>query len=52
MATLDQLQLLIAQLKAAREAKGLSLADLKELTGMDRSALSKLELGKSLSRLR
>ena len=31
--------------KAAREAKGLSLADLKELTGMDRSALSKLETG-------
>ena len=33
------------QLKAAREAKGLSLADLTELTGMDRSALSKLETG-------
>ena len=28
-----------------REAKGLSLADLTELTGMDRSALSKLETG-------
>jgi DNA-binding XRE family transcriptional regulator len=45
MATLDQLQELLAQLKAAREAKGLSLADLTELTGMDRSALSKLETG-------
>ncbi len=33
------------QLKAAREAKSLSLADLTELTGMDRSALSKLETG-------
>jgi predicted transcriptional regulator len=45
MAALDQLQELLRQLKAAREAKGLSLADLTELTGMDRSALSKLETG-------
>ena len=45
MATLDRLQELLVQLKAAREAKGLSLADLTELTGMDRSALSKLETG-------
>jgi ribosome-binding protein aMBF1 (putative translation factor) len=45
MATLDHLQDLLLQLKAAREAKGLSLADLTELTGMDRSALSKLETG-------
>ena len=45
MATLDQLHELLTQLKAAREAKGLSLADLTELTGMDRSALSKLETG-------
>lgn len=45
MATLDHLQVLLLQLKAAREAKGLSLADLTELTGMDRSALSKLETG-------
>src|ERR1700693_4251347 len=45
MATLDQLQELLLQLKAAREAKGLSLADMTELTGMDRSALSKLETG-------
>ena len=45
MATLDQLQDLLRQLKAAREAKGLSLADLTELTGMDPSALSKLETG-------
>src|SRR5437588_10054074 len=44
-ATLDQLDALLEQLKAAREAKGLSLADLTELTGMDRSALSKLETG-------
>jgi len=45
LAALDQLQELLLQLKAAREAKGLSLADLTELTGMDRSALSKLENG-------
>jgi DNA-binding XRE family transcriptional regulator len=45
MAIFDQLQALLQQLKAAREAKGLSLADLTELTGMDRSALSKLETG-------
>ncbi len=45
MASLDQLEKLFTQLKAAREAKGLSLADLTELTGMDRSALSKLETG-------
>lgn len=44
-ATLEQLQDLLRQLKTAREAKGLSLADLTELTGMDRSALSKLETG-------
>jgi DNA-binding XRE family transcriptional regulator len=41
----DQLQELLRQLKAAREARGLSLADLTERTGMDRSALSKLETG-------
>jgi ribosome-binding protein aMBF1 (putative translation factor) len=45
MATLDQLDEVVKQLKAAREAKGLSLADLTEQTGMDRSALSKLENG-------
>jgi DNA-binding XRE family transcriptional regulator len=45
MSSLDQLQELLDQLKAAREAKGLSLADLTDLTGMDRSALSKLETG-------
>lgn len=44
-ARLGQLQEVLKQLKAAREAKGLSLADLTEITGMDRSALSKLETG-------
>jgi len=36
---------LLAQLKAAREAKGLSLDDLTAITGLDRSALVELELG-------
>ncbi len=45
MAALDQLQELLTELKAAREAKGLSLSDLTEITGMDRSVLSKLETG-------
>ncbi|MFO0844812.1 MAG: helix-turn-helix transcriptional regulator [Gemmataceae bacterium] len=44
-ATLDQLRGVLARLKAAREEKGLSLADMMERTGMDRSALSKLETG-------
>jgi len=45
MAARDQLQELCAQLKAAREKRGLSLGDLTELTGMDRSAICKLETG-------
>ena len=45
LASLDELHELLMQLKAAREAKGLSLSDMTELTGMDRSALSKLETG-------
>jgi ribosome-binding protein aMBF1 (putative translation factor) len=49
LVTLDQLEDLIQQLKAAREAKGLSLSDLTQLTGMDRSALSKLETGQRLN---
>ena len=40
-----QLEELVGQLKAAREAQGLSLAEMTERTGMDRSALSKLETG-------
>jgi DNA-binding phage protein len=39
----QQLAAVMCKLKAAREAKGLSLADIYERTGMDRSALSKLE---------
>jgi DNA-binding phage protein len=42
---LEELDIVFAQLKAAREAQGLSLADITERTGMDRSALSKLETG-------
>lgn len=46
VATLDQLHELLEHLRAAREAKGLSLADLTGMTGMDRFALSKLETGR------
>lgn len=35
-----------AALKSIRQAQGKSLSDMKELTGMDRSAISKLESGK------
>jgi DNA-binding XRE family transcriptional regulator len=45
MDAVEQLQALLSQLKAAREKRGLSLADVTNLTGMDRSALSKLENG-------
>jgi len=45
LTSLNQLEELLKQLKVAREAKGLSLADMTELTGMDRSAISKLETG-------
>ena len=49
LAALDQLQELIRQLMLAREELGLSLADLTQRTGMDRSALSKLETGQRLN---
>jgi DNA-binding XRE family transcriptional regulator len=42
---LENLEALVEQLKAIREEKGLSLADMTRLTGMDPSALSKLETG-------
>jgi DNA-binding XRE family transcriptional regulator len=45
MAAYDQFAELLRQLREAREQRGLSLAELTELTGMDRSALSKLESG-------
>jgi DNA-binding XRE family transcriptional regulator len=45
LSAFDQLGELLSQLKAAREERGLSLADLTDLTGMDRSAISKLETG-------
>ena len=46
---LDQVKDLVQQLRAAREEKGLSLSDLTRMTGMDRSALSKLETGQRLN---
>ncbi len=44
-ADLEQVADLAKQLKAAREERGLSLSDMTELTGMDRSSLSRLETG-------
>ncbi len=44
-AALDQLQELLAQLKAARCERPQPGRPLADLTGMDRSALSKLETG-------
>jgi DNA-binding XRE family transcriptional regulator len=49
LVALDQVSELVHELKAAREEKGLSLADMTRLTGMDRSALSKLETGQRLN---
>ena len=42
---LAQLSDLLKELKEAREERDLSLSELTELTGMDRSAISKLESG-------
>ncbi len=38
-----QLEAVMRELRTAREARGLSLADIYRQTGIDRSALSKLE---------
>lgn len=38
-----------AELKKVRETQGLSLGDLQRLTGIDRSALSKLERGERVN---
>jgi len=38
-----------AELKKVREAQGLSLGDVERLTGIDRSALSKLERGERVN---
>ena len=45
MAALDQVDGLLQELKNARETQGLSLQDVSDRTGMDRSAISKLESG-------
>ncbi len=42
----DPLARLCEQLRATRQKKGLSLADVMKLTGMDRAAISKLETGR------
>lgn len=38
-----------AELRKVREAQGLTLSDLQRLTGIDRSALSKLERGERVN---
>jgi DNA-binding XRE family transcriptional regulator len=45
MAAREQLDRVFEQLRGARQDKGLSLADVTRLSGMDRSAVSKLETG-------
>ena len=45
MSAREQLGELLEQLKTARQKRDMTLADLSELTGMDCSALSKLETG-------
>jgi DNA-binding XRE family transcriptional regulator len=40
---------MLAKLKKHREARGLSLSDVAELSGMDRSAVSRLENGQYLN---
>lgn len=42
----DVLDNLMKQLKAARDKSGLSLGEMTRATGMDRSAISKLENGR------
>jgi predicted XRE-type DNA-binding protein len=42
---MSSIQAVFQQLRQIREAKGLSLRDIQDLTGIDASALSKLERG-------
>jgi DNA-binding XRE family transcriptional regulator len=45
IAGLTDLAGVFAELKKVREAKGLSLTDMQEATGIDKASLSKLETG-------
>ena len=45
IAELTDLAKVFAELKKVREAKGLSLTDMQEATGIDKASLSKLETG-------
>jgi ribosome-binding protein aMBF1 (putative translation factor) len=45
MACFDQFQTVVEQLKAAREAQGLSLADIAKRMGKDWSTIAELESG-------
>jgi predicted transcriptional regulator len=44
-----ELRVLLHELKKAREAQGLSLADVSERSGIDRAAVSRLENGLQLN---
>ncbi len=46
IAELESLDDVFRQLRESREQCGLSLADMRRLTGMDRSSISKLETGR------
>ncbi len=46
---LHEARQVFAELRKIREAQGLSLADVERLTGIDRSALSKLERGERVN---
>jgi len=49
LAELREARQVLAELRKIREARGLSLADVERLTGIDRSALSKLERGERVN---
>lgn len=44
---IDQLRLLVAELIARREARGVTQAKLAELTGLRRNTISELEAGRT-----
>jgi ribosome-binding protein aMBF1 (putative translation factor) len=46
IAALESLDDVFRQLRESREQRGLSLADMRKLTGMDRASISKLEGGR------
>ncbi len=49
LSQLAELDSVFAELKKCREAKGLSLSDVQQITDIDRSVISKLETGKRMN---